>query len=45
MFQISSLTALFYFFILDIVYQASSPDEGALVKGALVLDYIFTVIS
>ncbi|CAG8739235.1 14284_t:CDS:2, partial [Racocetra persica] len=25
-----------------IVYQASSPDEGALVKGAMTLDYIFT---
>jgi phospholipid-transporting ATPase len=27
----------------EIIYQASSPDEGALVKGASLLDYIFHV--
>ncbi|CAG8459145.1 11098_t:CDS:10 [Diversispora eburnea] len=26
----------------NVIYQASSPDEGALVKGALVLDFVFT---
>ncbi|CAG8628646.1 21089_t:CDS:2, partial [Gigaspora rosea] len=26
----------------NIIYQASSPDEGALVKGASLLDYVFT---
>ncbi|ORX88782.1 phospholipid-translocating P-type ATPase [Basidiobolus meristosporus CBS 931.73] len=26
----------------DIIYQASSPDEGALVEGASVLDFVFT---
>ncbi|CAG8467752.1 4457_t:CDS:10 [Acaulospora colombiana] len=26
----------------NIVYQSSSPDEGALVKGAVTLDYVFT---
>jgi len=36
-------TNFFHLQSIEIVYQASSPDEGALVKGAASANYVFTV--